>query len=372
MTDVIFVVRSDSDTKPGGDSLQVDQYAQELRRLGLSVEVLPWRTHLPQVGNAIIVAVNVDRPYEFLLLNLGRSNKTYVVVPIHHSDRAIARLRRSEASASTARRILSVLPSRVRELLTFYSRLAASGDGGARFTAGLRAFAYMPRLRSAVRRRLEGADLVMTLSRTETEALERDFRVEHAKYVITPNGVPRQDGVRNEWLNRKIGIVVVGRIEPRKRSLEVLRAADALGIGVTFIGKVDANSSKYGRQFVSEIEKSANSEWLGVHPHADVARYLGDSRVLLNASLAEVQSLVEIEAAEAGCRVVTTQSGSAQEYVQSVAEIFPAEVELTELLSAAHRAASRLEGPELYSYPHTWTSAVAPLARLLGVSADVD
>ncbi len=62
-------------------------------------------------------------------------------------------------------------------------------------------------------------------------------------------------------------------------------------------------------------------------PHREVLAVYGKSRVLLNASWVEVQSLVDIEAASAGCFVVNTGSGSSMEWLgDAVTEVAAGDV----------------------------------------------
>jgi glycosyltransferase involved in cell wall biosynthesis len=169
--------------------------------------------------------------------------------------------------------------------------------------------------------------------------------------IVIPNGRPPVPDPVPPWHERSRGIVVVGRIEPRKRQLAVAEAAAARGIPVTFIGP--ATDDAYSRQFREYVASVPAIEWLGPRPASETVALIATSRVLLNASWVEVQSLVDIEAATAGCWVVTSPTGSSDEWLgQAIAR-----VELDDpamLLDRADRLARGDLAPPGVDYRQDW------------------
>ena len=63
---VDFIVRSDTNEKFGGDSLQLDAYMRRLAARGYDVRAVPFRPELDLREGAIVHVLNIVRPYDFL------------------------------------------------------------------------------------------------------------------------------------------------------------------------------------------------------------------------------------------------------------------------------------------------------------------
>src|SRR5690606_20347363 len=124
--------------------------------------------------------------------------------------------------------------------------------------------------------------------------------------ILTPNGRPEPVGSR---LSRVPRILVVGRIETRKRSLDVARVSRDMNVPITFVGGVNQNEPSYIEDFRSIVDQTPILTWTGEVDHARVLELMSSSTVLLNCSWVEVQSLVDLEAAFRGCRVITVANG---------------------------------------------------------------
>lgn len=364
---VDLVVRSDAFTKGGGDQVQAEAYLAEFSAIGVDARLVPFSTSIDFRPGAVVQYFNIDRGYEFIdVVHQARGRRLFVS-SIHHSMAFVREMRNRERGLN-ARGVLAALPESFRELITYVRRLLVidTGSSSARVRAALRAVLSLPRYRQRIRHGLLAADGVLVLSRTELDTLQSDFRCELPNSVLTPNGAgPSTELV--PWAARDRRILVVGRIEPRKRQLEVLRAAEALGIGIEFAGALNPNSGAYAAAFSDEISRSASSRWLGVMTHADTLALMGASRVLLNLSWVEVQSLVDLEAATAGCFVVATAGGSSREHLGEVVT----EVHRDRIDDALHRAAElrdRVEGPGAIHYPHTWHTTTQTIAAVMSGS----
>ena len=208
-------MRSDYPEKDG-DGVQVREYASRLRELGFAVDLVPFALDIDLTQYDIIHAVNVDRMFDFLWTVERAKGKAIFVSPIHHDFERVARMR---AAGSRRPR----LPESVREAgaLLWRARTGASLGALLRTSVWLSRIAW--RARPLVGIALDSAEAVFTLTAGVGEGLTRDFGWKRRNGVLTPNGIP--DAVRDQptWSERE-GILVVGRIEPRKRSLDLVRA----------------------------------------------------------------------------------------------------------------------------------------------------
>jgi len=199
--------------------------------------------------------------------------------------------------------------------LDLYHRAGRRGlDGAAaRVLRDPERFASLRWRRGDVRERaravLGAADAVLLAHEDEAGLLERwcGARVDR---VVVPPAVPHVVPCQvsppfNEFL------LCVGRIEPLKNPLAVLRAARALHLNAVFVGSVPRGRHLlHSRRFRREVTGSG-SRWLGERSASEVAALMGMARVHVLASWTEVLGRVSVEAALAGCAVVATDVGHA-------------------------------------------------------------
>ena len=260
----------------------------------------------PPRPDAIVHLFDVDQPFETLESLGWAAGHPVVVSTIHHARAYVRRMRAAEPIRG--RRALSLMPESVRAFVVYsVTVLRSEGTPSRRLATLARAAGRLPFLWRRLGRRLDQTDAVLVLSDGERRWLQEDFGTTGSNIVLTPNGGPEPARAHK----REPRILVVGRIEARKRQLEALRAAEDLGVALTFVGTGSPNQRAYSESFAAAVSQSVKSNWLGALPHAEVTQLMANSTVLLNCSWAEVQSLVDLEAAAAGCWVVSTADGGA-------------------------------------------------------------
>jgi glycosyltransferase involved in cell wall biosynthesis len=163
------------------------------------------------------------------------------------------------------------------------------------------------------------ADRVMPNARSEAHQLMRLFGVKNARIRVVPNGVlPSLESATPELFHARWGIepfvLFVGRIEPRKNTLGLIRAMKGLALPLVVIGVAPPGCESYaqecrreGAQFVS---------WLGRLDHHDpvLASAYAAARVLALPSWFETPGLAALEAGLAGCAITITPFGSTRDY----------------------------------------------------------
>ena len=104
--------------------------------------------------------------------------------------------------------------------------------------------------------------------------------------------------------------------------------------------------------------------WVGPKSRAEVLALLASSRVLVNASWVEVQSLVDLEAATMGCAVVTSRTGHSREWLGGAVVAEDGDDLDALLRRAAALAAADAPAPAASAYDRTWQQAAEQLARV--------
>jgi len=182
---------------------------------------------------------------------------------------------------------------------------------------GLRCIA--PGIPSWRRELLRLADLVLPNSRSEATQLVRLFGVARGRIRVVPNGVlpwagsVSQELFRERWPGGPF-VLSVGRIEPRKNTLGLIRAIGRLALPLVLIGEAPPGH----RRYEEDCRRLGGDgvAWLGRLDHHDplLASAYAAARVFALPSWFETPGLAALEAALAGCPIVITPFGSTREY----------------------------------------------------------
>lgn len=367
---VDYVVRADAEAKSGGDMVQIAEYGGYLRDAGFDLRQVPFHPAMTLRDDAVVHVFNIDRPFDFLLACRAAGSRRLVVSPIHHELARVRGMRAAERGRGMRSAAGRVLPERLREWLGTALRSARLSRGAADLVATGRAVAWSApravRMWREAGSALDRADAVALLAEGEGEHLRRLTGWHGRNAVLVPNGRPEElDGAaRQPWAERPVGsILVVGRVEPRKRQLELARSADRLGIPVRFVGPISDPGSAWATEFEALAASSASVEHLGALGRTEVLRLFAATRVLVNASWVEVQSLVDLEAATMGCAVVTTPTGHSREWLGDAVTVLDTD-DPDALLRTAEAVAAQEAAPAPLGYDWTWQRAAERLAEL--------
>jgi glycosyltransferase involved in cell wall biosynthesis len=182
----------------------------------------------------------------------------------------------------------------------------------------------LPFLPSERKRMMEISDLLLPNSQTEADQLKRFFRIPEEKIRIIPNGVdPKFEDARPEPFIEKYGlkdfILIVGRIEPRKNQLNVIRALKGIRQPVVIIGDYVTAYKDYYNACRREADK--NVHFLGGLPHDSnlLSSAYAACNTFLLATWLETPGLAALEAGLAGAKVVITDQGATYEYFNDFA-----------------------------------------------------
>lgn len=279
---VLFQIRPDSDVKKGGDTIHAVRTAEELRALGVDADVS---------GS---LAPDLSR-YDLVHL----FNTRLIEPTFRHTLRARA----------------AGLPI---VLTPIYWRAPHEGLGHP--NAGLR----NARERNALMRHVAFglADAILPNSQAERDRIQGEFTTTgHIEAV--PLGVDadyaRGDGqrfCRRHALAERGFVLCAARIEEPKNQLRLIEACAPLGVPLVLAGAEYADQQSYAHACRALAERTgADVRFVGDLTPAETCDAFAAARVHALPSLWETVGLASLEAAVAGCNVVTTTECDVQEYL---------------------------------------------------------
>jgi glycosyltransferase involved in cell wall biosynthesis len=175
---------------------------------------------------------------------------------------------------------------------------------------------------SPTKKLLEVADVLLPNGEAEEEKIIEIFGTDREKFHVVPNGVDeRFKNADSAEFEGKYGmkdfVLCVGRFEPRKNQLGLIRALKGENIQIVFIG--DAKDQEY--LDLCKKEASEKVKFLGFMPHESsllMSAYAA-CRVFVLPSWYETPGLTALEAGLAGSNIVITEKGATKEYFEDLA-----------------------------------------------------
>lgn len=354
---VDYIGRSDLRRKSGGDTFQMQEYITRLQHMGVDCRLVEYGPKMHLREGSIVHLINTARPFELLDSFRQATGHKVFVSPIHHSLNDISKMRMAEPGSGLRTIVGKVASESVRELIASTARQRKGAAAKLLVANAGRNVRRVRGLWDRVGLALDGAEAVFTLSETERKCLALDTGWSGANEIRIPNGRPEYPELAEKpWRSRSPILLSVGRIEPRKRQLEAARICVEEKIACKFIGSPNPATMTYVEEFSKLVEMHSNLTWEGEKSHSDVVDEMRKSRVFVNCSWVEVQSLVDIEANTAGCAIYTTTTGSTAEYLPDSTRSFPLD-DLRSLLLAAAADANAGQSRDIRPYPYTWDAA---------------
>jgi glycosyltransferase involved in cell wall biosynthesis len=157
----------------------------------------------------------------------------------------------------------------------------------------------------------ELADLLLPNSLLEAQQIRADLGVTTPMHVV-PNGFDEHVFTPPESDTPRMGVAFVGRIEPHKNQLGLIRELEGTGIPLTIAGPVHPDHTAYG----DLCRRTADASVTFVPGGDEIAVRDVYRSALVHAmpSWFETTGLSSLEAAATGCAVVTTNRGYVHEY----------------------------------------------------------
>jgi len=330
---VLFIVRSTLFTARGGDTIQVEETARELRKTGVEVDIKRTNEKVNYDPYDLLHFFNITRPAD-ILVHIKRSKKPFVVSTILIDYSVYDRQQRPGMTG----KLFKLLPANGIEYVKTVYRSLVGRDS-------LVSTSYLWKgQRRSIKYILQKTKCVLVQAEKEYTDIVRWYKVA-PPFAIIHNGINTQLFQNLKPVNREEDMVLcVARIEGIKNQYNLIRALNNTPYKLTLIGNAAPNQKKYYRQ-CRKIAAS-NISFINYLPQEQLADHYAAAKVHVLPSWFEVCGLSSLEAAAMGCRVVITNNGYAGSYFKDTA-FYCDPSQPNSILKAVDRAASANSNGEL-------------------------
>ncbi|GIP27529.1 glycosyl transferase [Paenibacillus sp. J23TS9] len=160
---------------------------------------------------------------------------------------------------------------------------------------------------------LEQADLLLPNGEGEMELIQSIFEPRMSlNYLVVPNAIDAGIFKYDADAQRDI-VLCVGRFEPRKNQLNLIKAFNGLPFKLVLAGRAHETQQKYLKAMQMAIQNN-NVEIVDEVDHGELQKLYSRARVHVLPSWYDTPGLVSLEAAVSGCNIVVTTRGTTREY----------------------------------------------------------
>lgn len=306
MMKILFIVRSTLFTAKGGDTIQVQETAANLRKAGVLVEIKKASEKIDYDAFDVLHFFNITRPAD-MLVHISRSGKPFVVSTILINYALYDKYQRK----GLAGKLLAVFSAPGIE----YAKVLY------RFLTGRDKLVSLPYLwkgqQGSIKEILQKARTVIVQAKEEYDELVKLYDIRPDHHVVH-NGVNTGLFKNTATVNRTNNLVLcVARIEGIKNQINLIRALNNTAYRLVLIGDAAPGQQGYYRQ--CKTIAASNVSFINHLPQHELTAYYAEAKVHVLPSWFEVCGLSSMEAAAMGCRVVITDNGYARSYFEEAA-----------------------------------------------------
>jgi glycosyltransferase involved in cell wall biosynthesis len=296
----------------GGDRIQVENTAAELRKLGVGVDIRtdmdfkPWEYDLIHIFQLDWVPETY-----FYAKKILKYHKSYILSPIHHDIREVKKF--DDEFVFDFRRVSKILFRDQFKRDTFKNVYRSIFEWRMIKPTLFSVFRGFKKMQKEV---LEKADAVLVQTVKEAEDLKKTFDVDF-EWDKVLNGVGKAFIDPKSYKNPfdfEDYIMCVGRIEPRKNQLSVIRAVKkfreetGLDVKLVLIGKTSPIKHFEYNVLINKLIRE--NKWIqqldGGISHTDLPSYYHYAKVCVSASWFETTGLTSLEALYCGTNTVAS------------------------------------------------------------------
>jgi len=302
----------------GGDKVQIEHTASELRKLGVAVDMADdFVEDLSPYDLVHIFQLDWTPETYFYAKKVEAVNKPLVLSPIHH---AVSEVKKFDDTYVFGLRRLSKLLFKDQHHRDTFKNVYRSLFDSQKLGPTLKSvFIGLERMHA---RTLSMADMVLVQTQLEAADLKSTYGVDFIWEKI-PNGVGEHFLNPTKFENT-LGfgdyIICVGRIEPRKNQINIIKAVDMfrndhnLDVKLLFVGAKSTSHAEYIYRFKHLLKSRPWVICSGYVPHENMPAYYHFAKVGISASWFETTGLTSLEALFCGTNAVAAGE-RAREYL---------------------------------------------------------
>jgi len=361
---ILMLARSDIFSVPGGDTVQIQNTAQELKKLGVEVDVVAdSKVDITKYDLVHVFQLDWIPETYFYVVKAQKHGKPIVLSPIHHAEREVKKF--DDVYTFGLRRLVGLVVKK-QEHRDILKNIYRSFHNKAKLLPTLKGayFGY----RKSQREALITSNIVLVQTNCEAQDLKTTYGVDF-KWEKVVNGVSEQFLVSQAYQN-KLGItnyiICVGRIEARKNQLTIIEAVKVLrreeefkDIKLVFLGKRSEHHKSYIAKFDGALKENSWIVHPGFIPQEDIPSYYHFAKVGISASWFETTGLTSLEALFCGTNVVAS-GARAKELLGDLA-VYCDPASVVSVTNALRQAYQRVVAPVPASFrqEYTWANAAS-------------
>jgi len=295
----------------GGDRIQVENTAEQLKKLGVRVDInTSLNVDVTDFDLVHVFQLDWTTETHFMVKNAKRYHKPLVFSPIHHKVAEVKKF--DDAYVFDLRRLSKVLFKEQHSRDTF-KNIYRCATNPSKFIPAL--YSVFHGLKNMHIETLALSDIVLVQTELEAKDLKKTYGVD-INWVKVPNGVSEKflyAKDRKNPLEFKDYVFCVGRIEPRKNQLNVIKAVEKLrkdsnqDLKLVFVGKKNIlNHPEYTLRFNNLLKKHAWIIYIESVPYNKMPAYFAHAKVCVSASWFETTGLTLLEALFCGTNAVAS------------------------------------------------------------------
>ncbi len=342
---IAMIARATLYRVPGGDTVQVVQTAEALRRLGCEVDVFTTDTIKEYAAYDLLHFFNIIRPAD-ILCHIKRSKKKYLVSPVYVEYSEYEQTQRKGWAGWLFRRLS---PDGIEYVKTIYRWLRGRDK--------LMSFSYLwLGHRRSVLHVLKYASFLLPNSHNEYDRLLKTYGIKKP-YRVVPNGVNTEIFSLIPGIPRNPNLIVcAARIEGIKNQLNLIRALNGTRFQLKIVGDEAPGQPGYAK--TCRAIAQPNIEFIGPLPQSQLVHLYAQASVHVLPSWFETTGLSSLEAASMGCAVVVSNKGDTKEIFSTRAYYCdPASEESIREAVEAAAAGSDTGLRNRVQQTYTWTKA---------------
>ena len=304
----------------GGDTVQLEKTKMELEKLGVEVDFsLDFE---PDLSNYDLVHLsNVTRIQETYLhvKNAKKQGKPIVLSTIYWPMDEFERL----GQVGIRKFINSHVKIDTEEKIKAIARYLKDKNSRNEATRNLWKIGYTKMQKYVV----DNVDYFLPNSEMEMDEFCKSFGVEKDRYKVIPNAIDadiarKQDEVEipKEFEKYRNAIICVGRIEPRKNQLSLVKALDKSNYKLILVGAVSDNQKSYFNEIKEIMDRNPHFYYIPKIENSKLYQLYKVCKVSTLPSWLDTPGLVSLEAAAMGCNLAISSKGSTTEYFINMAE----------------------------------------------------
>lgn len=317
---VLMQSRKNFFTLRGGDTIQLEKTKDELEKLGVEVDFnLDFDADLSKYD--IVHLSNVTRIQETYLQvkNAKKQGKRVILSTIYWPMDEFEK----QGQVGIRKFINSFFNLDNQERIKALARYIKDKESRNEATKNLWKIGYTKMQNYVV----NNVDFYLPNSEMEMNEFCKSFGVEKKNYKVIPNAIDAniakiqyKNEIPKELEKYKDAIICVGRIEPRKNQLSLVKALDGSGYKLVLVGAVSDNQVNYFNEIKKILDRNTNFYYLPKVDNSELYQLYRVCKVSTLPSWLDTPGLVSLEAAAMGCNLAISSKGSTTEYFKNYAE----------------------------------------------------